>query len=105
MTRRHHKKSPIDVSIIAHVARLSRLEVSPEETEAFRAQLGSILDHFRTLEALDVTDVPATSHVLPVTNVLREDVPGPCLPREEVLANAPEVEDGFIVVPPVIETE
>lgn len=105
MTRPRPKKSLIDVSVITRVARLSRLEVSPEETEAFRAQLGSILDHFRTLEALDVTHVPATSHVLPMTNVLREDVPGPCLPREEVLANAPAVEDGFIVVPPVIETE
>ncbi len=105
MTRPRPKKSLIDVPVIVHVARLSRLEVSPEETEAFRAQLGSILDHFRTLEALDLTDVPATSHVLTMTNVLREDIPGPSLPREEALANAPASEDGFIVVPPVIETE
>ena len=95
----------IDDRTIAHVARLARLELSPEETEAFRTQLGSILDHFKSLQALDLTDVPATSHVLPMTNVLREDVPERLLPREEVLATAPAAEDGYFVVPPVIETE
>lgn len=95
----------IDDRTIAHVARLARLELSPEETEAFRTQLGSILDHFKSLQALDLTDVPATSHVLPMANVLREDVPERSLPREEVLAAAPAAEDGYFVVPPVIETE
>lgn len=95
----------IDDRTIAHVARLSRLELSREEVEAFRAQLGSILDHVTTLQALDLADVPATSHVLPMTNVLREDVPGRCLPLDEVLAAAPAVEEGYVVVPPVIETE
>lgn len=95
----------IDERVIAHVARLSRLELSPQEVEAFRTQLASILEHFRTLQALDLTSVPPTSHVLPMTNVLREDVPGACLPREEVLAAAPAVEEGYVVVPPVIETE
>jgi aspartyl-tRNA(Asn)/glutamyl-tRNA(Gln) amidotransferase subunit C len=95
----------IDDRVIAHVARLGRLELSPEEIKEFRSQLASILDHFKTLQALDVSGVPATSHVLPMTNVLREDVPRECLPREDVLANAPASEDGYFVVPPVIETE
>ena len=95
----------IDDRTIAHVARLSRLELSREEVEAFRAQLGSILEHVQTLQALELADVPATSHVLPMMNVLREDVPGQCLARDEVLAAAPAVEEGYVVVPPVIETE
>ncbi len=95
----------IDDRTIAHVARLARLELSHEEIEALRTQLGSILDHFKTLQALDLADVPATSHVLPMTNVVREDVPERSLPREEVLAAAPAAEDGYFVVPPVIETE
>jgi aspartyl-tRNA(Asn)/glutamyl-tRNA(Gln) amidotransferase subunit C len=95
----------IDDRIVEHVARLSRLELSEEERAAFRAQLGTILEHFRRLDALDLTDVPPTSHTLPLANVLREDVPGPSLPREDVLRNAPAAEDGYIVVPPVIETE
>lgn len=95
----------IDDRVVAHVARLSRLNLSDDERARFRKQLGSILDYVRQLEALDLTDVPATAHVLPVANVMREDVPGECLPRDEALANAPEAEDGFFVVPPVIEAE
>lgn len=95
----------IDEHIVDHVARLGRLELSPEERETFRAQLGSILDHFRQLDALDLRDVPPTSHVLPLDNVLRDDAPRPSLAREEALANAPAAEDGFFVVPPVIEGE
>lgn len=95
----------IDDRVVAHVARLSRLDLSEEERERFGAQLGSILDYVRQLEALDLTGVPATAHVLPVTNVLRDDVPGSSLPRDEVLANAPAFEDGYFVVPPVIEAE
>jgi aspartyl-tRNA(Asn)/glutamyl-tRNA(Gln) amidotransferase subunit C len=95
----------IDERTVDHVARLSRLELSSEERETFRAQLGSILEHFRQLDALDLRDVPPTSHVLPMANVLRDDAPLPSLPREGALANAPAAEDGFFVVPPVIEGE
>jgi aspartyl-tRNA(Asn)/glutamyl-tRNA(Gln) amidotransferase subunit C len=95
----------IDDRVVVHVARLSRLSLSDEERERFRVQLGSILDYVRQLEAVDLTGVPATAHVLPVTNVVRDDVPVDSLPRDEVLANAPASKDGFFVVPPVIEGE
>jgi aspartyl-tRNA(Asn)/glutamyl-tRNA(Gln) amidotransferase subunit C len=95
----------IDDRVVAHVARLGRLDLSDAERQTLRVQLGSILEHFRQLDALDLTGVPATSHVLPMANVLRDDVPRPSLPREDVLANAPATENGYIVVPPVIETE
>ncbi len=95
----------IDDRVVAHVARLSRLELTDEERTMFRAQLGSILEHFRQLDALDLSGVAPTAHALGAANVLREDVPEPCLSREEALANAPAAEDGYFVVPPVIETE
>jgi aspartyl-tRNA(Asn)/glutamyl-tRNA(Gln) amidotransferase subunit C len=95
----------IDDRIVDHVARLSRLDLSDEERARFRAQLGSILDYVQTLKALDLADVPPTAHALAVTNVMREDVPGPCLDRDEALANAPRTDNGFVVVPPVIEPE
>lgn len=104
----------IDDRTVAHVARLSRLELSDEERERFRAQLGSILEHFQSLLALDLdAETPAagteadTSRESPAhgPNVLREDTVGPCLPIDEVLANAPATENGFFVVPPVIEGE
>jgi aspartyl-tRNA(Asn)/glutamyl-tRNA(Gln) amidotransferase subunit C len=108
----------IDDRTVAHVAHLSRLELSDEERERFRAQLGSILEHFQSLLALDLSGVPpggagtgsrpdarTDALVSPAVNVLREDTVRPCLPLADVLANAPASEDGCFVVPPVIEDE
>ena len=84
-----------------HVARLARLELSDEEVERFGGQLSAILDAVGKVSELDLEDVPPTSHPLDLVNVFGEDVPGPCLSREEALANAPDPEDGFFGVPPV----
>ena len=88
---------------VAHVAMLARLELSAKEKEEIAGQLNDILEYVDKLNRLDTTDVPPTMHVLPLVYVFREDEPRPCLPREEVLANAPEVEDGMFRIPPVIE--
>jgi len=95
----------IDDRTVAHVARLSRLELSSEERRQFREQLGHILEHFRTLNALDLEGIPPTAHARATANVLREDVVRPCLDPAAVLANAPQAEDGYFVVPPVILEE
>jgi aspartyl-tRNA(Asn)/glutamyl-tRNA(Gln) amidotransferase subunit C len=95
----------IDERVVAHVARLGRLELTDEERRRFLTQLGSILEYFQTLNALNLEGVSATTHVRPITNVFRDDVPRPCLSQAEALANAPVVENGCFVVPPVIEEE
>jgi len=96
----------IDDRTVAHVARLSRLELTDEERERFRVQLGSILEHFQSLLALDLTGAPDATHAgAEGGNVLRDDTPRPCLPLDEVMANAPASENGYFVVPPVIEGE
>ena len=87
---------------VAHVARLARLELTSDELERFTDQLGAVLEHARDVEALDVHDVPPTSHPLPLRNVLRDDEVRPSLDRDEVLAAAPSVEDGRFRVPPVL---
>ncbi len=92
----------IDDRTVAHVARLSRLELSAEERERFRHQLGEILAYVGRIDALDLSDVPPTAHVRPMANVLRDDEIRPSLSQEEALANAPEVYQGYFVVPPVI---
>lgn len=96
---------PIDPSIVDHVARLARLELSEEERQRFTQQLASILDYCATLNQLDTEHVEPTSHVLALTNVFRDDVPGTPLARDTVLDAAPDHEDGFFKVPPIIETE
>jgi len=95
----------IDRSTVDHVAHLARLALTDEERDRLTRQLGDILDHFAMLQRLDTEAVEPTSDVVPLANVVRDDVPGPCLPREAVLAAAPEADDGYIKVPPVIETE
>jgi aspartyl-tRNA(Asn)/glutamyl-tRNA(Gln) amidotransferase subunit C len=87
---------------VAHVARLARLSLSDDELGTFTAQLGAILAHAADVEALDLAGVEPTSHPYPLVNVLRDDVPGPTLPRDEALAGAPAAEDGRFRVPTIL---
>jgi aspartyl-tRNA(Asn)/glutamyl-tRNA(Gln) amidotransferase subunit C len=87
---------------VAHVARLARLSLTDGELERFTEQLGAILDHADDVAAPDTSDVPPTAHPVPLANVLREDIVTPSLDRDEVLAQAPAVEDGRIRVPRII---
>jgi aspartyl-tRNA(Asn)/glutamyl-tRNA(Gln) amidotransferase subunit C len=90
---------------VAHVARLARLRLTDEELDLFTGQLAKVLDHARDVEALDVGDLPPTAHPYPLRNVFRPDVVEPCLDRDEVLAQAPAVEDGRFKVPPILGEE
>ena len=87
---------------VAHVAQLAHLALTDVELDEFTGQLAAVLDHAADVEALDVTDVPPTAHPYPLANVLRDDVPGPLLDRDEVLAQAPAVDDGRFRVPPIL---
>lgn len=93
----------ISLKEVEHVAELSRLELSEEEKRLFTEQLSSILEHFAKLQELDTEGVEPTSHVVPVSNVFREDEPGESMPREEALMNAPEAARGCFKVPRVVE--
>ena len=95
---------PIDIDI-AHVARLARLGLGPEELEHYRAQLGVILEHAARVQSLDTDGVEPTAHPLGMTNTFREDEVRPSLDRDEVLAQAPEARDGYFVVPPALDQE
>jgi aspartyl-tRNA(Asn)/glutamyl-tRNA(Gln) amidotransferase subunit C len=94
---------PLDRAAVDHVARLARLELSEEERERMQRELTGILDHAEKIQALDLDGVPATSHALPLSNVLRKDEVRPSLSPEEALSNAPEAEDGRFRVPRIIE--
>ncbi|OLC31182.1 MAG: asparaginyl/glutamyl-tRNA amidotransferase subunit C [Armatimonadetes bacterium 13_1_40CM_64_14] len=95
----------LDPAIVDHVARLARLELTEEERDHFRRQLTSILDYCSMLNELDTEHIEPTSHVITLTNVVRDDIPDAPLAREAVLAAAPEHEDGYFKVPPVLEME
>ena len=90
---------------IEHVARLARLELTAEERERLRDQLGVILEHAAKVGEVATEDVPPTAYAIPRANVLRPDEPTPSLPVEDVLANAPEREDDRFKVPRITEVE
>jgi aspartyl-tRNA(Asn)/glutamyl-tRNA(Gln) amidotransferase subunit C len=95
----------IDRATVEHVARLARLALSDEERDRFAEQLARILEYCRLLDAQPIAGVPPTSHVMPITNVLRDDAVTPSLDRDEVLAQAPAHTQGFFQVPRVFEAE
>lgn len=91
---------PID---IAYVARLARLPLTKEESTRFSAQFERLFEFIRELQALDVEHVHPTAQVIPLSNVLREDVVKPCLSQEEALANAPDRENAYFKAPRILE--
>ncbi|HTU85568.1 MAG TPA: Asp-tRNA(Asn)/Glu-tRNA(Gln) amidotransferase subunit GatC [Solirubrobacteraceae bacterium] len=86
---------------VLHVARLARLDLGEGEVERMAGELSKVLDHIEKIRELDLEGVPPTSHVIDVVNVLRADEPTPSLPRDVILAAAPEpLHDGFGVPSP-----
>jgi len=88
---------------VEHIALLARLKLTDEERQRMTTQLNDIMGFFEQLGELDTTDVPPTSHVIPMSNVLRADVVKPSLPVEDVLENAPDRAGDTFRVPRVVE--
>ena len=88
---------------IEYVGSLAKLDLSDEEKEAAKKDMGRMLDYIDMLNQLDTEGVEPMSHVFPVHNVFREDVVTNGDDRENMLANAPEQRDGAFVVPRTVE--
>ena len=93
----------ISLEQVDHVARLARLELSAADKERMRGELDGILSYIDKLRALDTRNVEPTSHAVPVTNVMRDDVERPSLSQEDMLANAPDRHRDMFRVPKIIE--
>lgn len=93
----------VTVNDVQHVAKLARLQLSPEEEAMFTEQMNAILQYAEKLNELDTEQVKPTTHVLQVSNVMRDDVVKPSVEQEEALLNAPDSEDGQFKVPAVLE--
>ncbi len=88
---------------VEHVAKLARLELSAQEEDRLTDQLSNILTYVEKLNQLDTKGVEPTSHVLEISNVMREDAAGTSLPQDRALANAPDKAAGHYKVPKIIE--
>jgi aspartyl-tRNA(Asn)/glutamyl-tRNA(Gln) amidotransferase subunit C len=93
----------IDKKTVEDVAHLARIELEPKELEKLSGQLEHILAFIDKLSSLNTENIAPTSHILPISNVLRKDEPQGSLPIEKTLKNAPEKQGNFFVVPKVIE--
>ena len=94
----------ISSSDVEHIAHLARLDITREETENFRRQLGGILQYVARLEELDTGGIEPTMHAVPLTNVFRQDEPAAGLAPEDALSNAPGREGDFFKMPKILDT-
>ena len=93
----------ITPDLIKYLESLARITLSESEEEKVGKELQDILTYIDTLNELDTTDVEAISHSFPITNVLRKDEVKPSMSPDEIVANAPESQDGAFVVPKTVD--
>jgi len=97
--------SPLTRENVAKVAVLARLNLTEAEVDRYTEQLAAVLGHAEDLASLDLDDIEPTAHPLPLVNVLRDDVVTPGADRDEVLSQAPSVEDRRFRVPAILGEE
>jgi aspartyl-tRNA(Asn)/glutamyl-tRNA(Gln) amidotransferase subunit C len=90
---------------VAHLARLARLAVSDDELDRFAGQLDVILQAVARVGEVTAADIPPTSHSVPLTNVLREDVVVPGIDRDAALSSAPDAAELRFRVPRILDEE
>jgi aspartyl-tRNA(Asn)/glutamyl-tRNA(Gln) amidotransferase subunit C len=95
-------KQVITPEEVEHIAHLSRLELRAGDREIFAKQLNCILGYVTTLEEIDTDGIDPTFHPAPLSNVMRKDEIKKSLPREETIKNAPQKEDHYFRMPPVL---
>jgi aspartyl-tRNA(Asn)/glutamyl-tRNA(Gln) amidotransferase subunit C len=87
---------------VAHLARLSRIEMTPDELDHLASEMEVILGAVVRVQEVATADIPPTSHALPMTNVFRADVTKPSLSPEDALSGAPAREDDRFKVPQIL---
>lgn len=90
---------------VRHISYLSRLNPSDAQVTQASEQLSAILEYMDQLNEVDTSQVPPTAHALPVQNIFRDDTPVSGLSPDQALANAPQREGAFFVLPKVLEQD
>ncbi len=87
---------------VRRLAELAHIALTDEEVARFASELGVITDSVAKVASIVTAETPSTSHPIPLVNVMRDDVVGELLDRDEVLASAPVAEDGQFMVPQIL---
>ena len=88
---------------VRHLASLVRIELTDSEVEEFRSELASILSHIDALSEIDTTGVPPTNNGADLLNIQDDDASRPAMPRDQILANAPQREEEYFRVHAVLD--
>lgn len=88
---------------VEHVAILARLELTEEEKEKYTQKFSNILDYFNQLNEVNTENIEPMTQAIPMKNVMREDKVKLPYTRDEIIANAPLEENGFLKVPKIID--
>ena len=102
MLRYHPGVAGLSRSDVEHVAYLARLGLSAAELDRLQGQLNHILDQYAKLAELNTDAIAPTAQTIELENILRDDVVTPSLRQAAALANAPQREGAFMVVPPIL---
>jgi aspartyl-tRNA(Asn)/glutamyl-tRNA(Gln) amidotransferase subunit C len=95
----------LTTDVVAHLADLARIALTPDEITKLTGELGAIVDSVAKVSEVATPDVPATSHPIPLTNVYRGDEPGATLTTEQALAGAPEHDGSRFIVSAILGEE
>jgi len=87
---------------VEHIGWLARVNIDEEDASEFASELNTVLDYFGQLDEVDTSDVKPTYHVADIMNVFREDKPTGSLEQDDILANAEEIQEGYIKTPKII---
>ena len=90
---------------VARLADLARIQLSDDEIARFAGEFDAIMDAVASVSEVASEDVPATSHPIPLTNVMRVDEVSGTLTQEQALSGAPEAVDGRFAVPQILGEE
>ncbi|MBK7140651.1 MAG: Asp-tRNA(Asn)/Glu-tRNA(Gln) amidotransferase subunit GatC [bacterium] len=93
---------PLSNAQVEHIARLARLNLTPQEVELYTTELTVILEYIDQLKTVDTEGVEPQNQFITAENVFRDDIAEPSLPRDQALANAPLQDGEFFLVPKVI---
>ncbi|MBM4456316.1 MAG: Asp-tRNA(Asn)/Glu-tRNA(Gln) amidotransferase subunit GatC [Chloroflexi bacterium] len=93
---------PLTLTEVEHIAELARLSLTEAEKVRYREQLAAILDYAAILQQVDTSAIPPTTTVLPLRNIIRDDLVAPSMPIEDVLANAPAASEGCFQVAEIL---
>jgi aspartyl-tRNA(Asn)/glutamyl-tRNA(Gln) amidotransferase subunit C len=93
----------LSIDDVRKVAHLARLKLTDAELESYTRQLADVLQYVELLDSVETANVEPLAHPHEIANVLRADEPAPSLLRDAALANAPQSDGKYFLVPAILD--